>query len=71
MIKKILDTLKSKWTSDLLDFELFVNLADRECEEFDPTKFYVSEKYIEKLVKVCKLLKKKTAKVKKDLKKIM
>ena len=58
MIKKILDTLKSKWTSDLLDFELFVNLADREYEEFDPTKLYDSEKYIEKLVKVGKLLKK-------------
>ena len=42
MIKKILDPLRSKWSSDLLDFEIFVNLADRECEEFDPTKFYDS-----------------------------
>ena len=65
MIKKILDTLKSKWTSDLLDFALFVNLADREYKEFDPTKFYVSQKYIEKLVKVGKLLKKKQRKRKK------
>ena len=23
--------------------EIFVNLADRECEECDPTKFYDSE----------------------------
>ena len=50
--KKILDTLKRNWTIDLLDFEIFVNLPDRECEEFDPTKYYDSEKYIEKLVKV-------------------
>ena len=55
--KKILDTLKSKWMS-----ENFVNLAERECEEFDPTKFYDSEKYMEKLVKVGQLFKKKTAK---------
>ena len=47
--------MKSKWTRDLLDFEIFVNLADRECEEFDPTKFYDSEKYIEKLVKMGRL----------------
>ena len=60
--KKILDTLKSKWMSDLLDSENFVNLAERECEEFDPTKFYDSEKYMEKLVKVGQLFKKKTAK---------
>ena len=39
MIKKILDTLKSKWTSDLLDFELFVNLADRECENLIQRNF--------------------------------
>ena len=51
--------MKSKWTHDLLDFEIFVNLADRECEEFDPTKFYDSEKYIEKLVKMGKLFLKK------------
>ena len=55
--KKILDTLKSKWMS-----ENSVNLAERECEEFDPTKFYDSEKYMEKLVKVGQLFKKKTAK---------
>ena len=57
--KRYKDTLKSKWTHDLLDFEIFVNLADRECEEFDPTKFYDSEKYIEKLVKMGKLFLKK------------
>ena len=64
--KKILDTLKSKWTSGLLYFEIFVNLTDRECGEFDPTKFYNSEKYIVKLVKVGKLFKKTAKKRKKD-----
>ena len=34
------------------------DLADRECEEFDPKKFYDSERYMEKLVKVGKLFKK-------------
>ena len=38
---------------------------------FDPTKFYDSEKYIEKLVKMGKLLKKNSEKEKKDLKKII
>ena len=65
--KRIIDTLKSKWISDLLDSENFVNLADRECEEFDPTKFYDSEKYMEKLVKVGQLFKKNSKKGKKDL----
>ena len=55
---EILDTLKTKWTSDLLDFELFVNLAD-------------SEKYVEKLVKVGRLFLKNSKKEKKYLKKVM
>ena len=60
MIKKrYKDTLKSKWTRDLLSFEIFFNLADRECEAFDPMKFYDSEKYIEKLVKMGRLFLKK------------
>ena len=45
--KRYTDTLKSKWTHDLLDFEIFFNLADRECEEFDPTKFYEWKVYRE------------------------
>ena len=49
--KKILDTLKSKWRSGLLYFEIFVDLTGKElfnwCEEVNPTKFYNSEKYID------------------------
>ena len=54
--------------------EWFVRLeifVDRECEEFDPTKLYDSEKYVEKLVKVGRLFLKNSKKEKKDLQKVM
>ena len=56
--KRYKDTLKSKWTHDLLDFEIFFNLADENVKNLIQRNF-MSEKYIEKLVKMGKLFLKK------------
>ena len=68
--KQIIKVLKKRWTSDLLDFQLFeININDLRSN-FDPTYFSDCELYLEKLVKIKDELKKKEFKRYKKHKKI-
>ena len=53
---------KKKWTSDLLDFDLFIQNVNEQTVVYDPTNYLDNELYIERLIKIAELLNKKNKK---------